>query len=49
MNYPSIENNYLTDHAKLLASSFYTLVGHKLVRDEVNLGKELFLSTTVQM
>lgn len=42
MNYPSIENNYLTDHATLLANSFYTLLGHKLVSDEVHLGKELF-------
>ena len=39
---PSLENHYLADHAELLANSFYTLVGHKLVSDKVNLGKELY-------
>jgi len=44
MNYPSIENNHLIDHAKLLANSFYKLVGHRLVTvtGGVNLGEELF-------
>ena len=42
MHYPSHENHFLTEHTKLIAQSFYTLLGRKIMSDEKNLGKELF-------
>lgn len=45
MNYPSIENNYLLEHATLLANSFYKHKGHRLIKNNGNnamQAKELF-------
>lgn len=45
MNYPSIENNYLLEHATLLAKSFYKLRGHRLIQhdtDNITQAKEMF-------
>lgn len=45
MNEPSTENNFLSNHAELLLSSYYQLTGKKLIDDtdlNINIANALF-------